>query len=301
MLVTEIITKKRDGCKLNEKEIAYLISSYNVGKLPDYQMAAFLMAVFFQGLDITETVLLTKALIDSGEKLDLSEVGGFVVDKHSSGGVGDKTTLVLAPLVAACGVKMAKMSGRGLGHTGGTIDKLNSIPGFRTALSMQEFIAIIKKCGVAISGQSADLTPADGKLYALRDVTGTVESIPLIASSIISKKIAAGAHGIILDVKIGSGAFMKSNEKAFELAEILVRIGQKLGRTVKVILTDMHQPLGYTIGNALEVKEAIRTLKGKGPEDLKKLVLELAKELLLIAGKTEEEAEALKIVEENLS
>lgn len=284
MLVTEIIRKKRDGDILSKEELEFIVNGYVKGEIPDYQMSAFLMAIYFRGMSKEELVELTMLMAKSGKMVDLSSIEGIKVDKHSSGGIADTTTLVLIPLAASCGVKVAKMSGRGLSHTGGTIDKLESIPGFKTELSEDEFIQAVNKVGAAIVGQSESLVPADKKIYALRDVTCTVESIPLIASSIMSKKIAAGSDKIILDVKFGKGAFMKEYEKAKELANTMVEIGTLAGRETVAYVTDMNQPLGLMIGNALEVIEAIEVLKGKGHEDLKNLCIEFASEMMIMAG-----------------
>jgi pyrimidine-nucleoside phosphorylase len=285
MNAIEIIERKRDGETLSAAEIDFFVSSYVAGELPDYQAAAWLMAVLLQGMDADETLALTLAMSRSGEVMDLSRETGFAVDKHSSGGVGDKTTLIALPLVAACGVPAAKMSGRGLSLFGGTIDKLESIDGFRTDLTSSEFREQARMHGIVLSGQSADLAPADGLFYALRDVTGTVPSKPLIASSIMSKKIAAGAQGVVLDVKYGRGAFMPTLDDARELAHIMVSIGQGAGRRVTALLSDMNQPLGHAVGNALEVREAIETLGGDGPPDLTEHCLQVAGHMLRLAGR----------------
>ena len=289
----ELIERKRDGHELSADEIGELVEGYASGDVPDYQMAAFCMAVFFRGLTGAETFALTDAFIRSGETLDLgAALGRKVVDKHSTGGVGDKTSLAVAPIVAACGVPFGKMSGRGLGHTGGTLDKLESIPGFRVELTTEEFVAQVRDVGVAIIGQTADLVPADKGLYALRDVTATVDEVSLIAASIMSKKIAAGAHAIVLDVKVGSGAFMKSLESARELAEAMLELGQRAGREVVCLLTDMDQPLGRAVGNALEIREAVATLRGDGPSDFTELVLAASTRLLTLSDLGIDEAEA---------
>ena len=275
MRMYDIIMKKRNGFPLTKEEIFYFVDGFTNGRIPDYQASALLMAIYFQHMNYDETLNLTMAMADSGEHLDLSGISGIKADKHSTGGVGDKTTLVLAPMVAAVGVKTAKMSGRGLGHTGGTIDKLESFPGFSTTLSQEQFVKNVNDIGLAVTGQTGNITPADKKIYALRDVTATVDNISLIASSIMSKKLAAGADVIVLDVKTGNGAFMKNIEDATELAKTLVDIGNGAGKKTYAVISEMNEPLGYAIGNSLEVIEAIDTLKGNGPRDLYNLCIEL--------------------------
>ena len=292
MRIYDIIAKKRDGFELTDGEIAFFVRGYTNGEIKDSQAAALLMAVYLNGMTDRETVCLTNEMARSGDMLDLSAVGAVTADKHSTGGVGDKTTLVVAPVVASLGVKVAKMSGRSLGHTGGTVDKLESIEGFRTELSGEEFIEQVKRIGVCVVGQSGDLAPADKKLYALRDETATVGSIPLIASSIMSKKLAAGAECIVLDVKTGSGAFMKKEEDAFALAKEMTTLGNNAGRKTYAVISDMDQPLGFAVGNALEVREAIETLQGNGPDDFVELCMTLGSYMLIAGGKASDVEEA---------
>ena len=284
MRTVDIIAKKRDGEALSKQEIRFFVEGVTSGEIPDYQAAAWAMAVLLKSMSIQETIDLTMAMVDSGKTLDLSEIAPVIVDKHSTGGVGDKTTLVVAPLVAAAGLPVAKMSGRGLGFSGGTLDKLESFRGYRVMLTLEEFMSCVKSCGIVVAGQTADLTPADGKLYALRDVTATVPSLPLIASSIMSKKIAGGAQAIVLDVKVGRGAFAETLHDARDLAELMIRIGQGVGRRVTAVLSDMSQPLGEAVGNALEVKEAIATLNCQGPADFTEHCLVIAAEMLVLGG-----------------
>jgi len=300
MRAVDIIIKKRDKKVLTEQEIKFFIENFTAGEIPDYQASAWAMAVLLNGMTPEETTYLTMAMAQSGDTLDLTSIVDIVVDKHSSGGVGDKTSIAVIPMVRACGLPVGKMSGRGLGFSGGTLDKLESIPGFRTDLSKDEFLEQLSSLGMVLSGQSVDLAPADGKLYALRDVTGTVQSIPLIASSIMSKKIASGAQAIVLDVKVGNGAFMKTVEQGRELAKLMVSIGDLCESDVAALLSDMNQPLGVAVGNALEVKEAIQTLKGEGPDDFREHCLEIASQMLVLGKRAETKDEARKLAEDSI-
>ncbi|MDO5724685.1 MAG: pyrimidine-nucleoside phosphorylase [Tissierellia bacterium] len=300
MNMYDIISKKRDNEQLTEEEIKYFINAYVENRIPDYQISALLMAIYLNGMNSDETFYMTKAFLESGDAINLEKINGIKVDKHSTGGVGDKTTIVLGPMVAACGVPFAKMSGRGLGHTGGTLDKLESIPGFEVELTVEKFIEEVNNIGIAICSQTGKITPADKKIYALRDTTATVDSLPLIASSIMSKKLAVGADGIILDVKIGSGAFMKTKEEAAALSKIMIDLGERYNRKTMALITNMDQPLGYAIGNSLEVIEAINTLKGEGPKDLTDLVLNLGANLLIIAKKYDDKESAINKLKEVL-
>jgi len=297
MHAVDIISKKRDGKVLSKSEIDFFIQGYTQGDIPDYQAAAWAMAVVLNGMTPEETTNLTLAMVDSGDRLDLSDVVDVAVDKHSSGGVGDKTSIAVVPMVRACGLPVGKMSGRGLGFSGGTLDKLESVPGYRSDLSKDEFLEQLGSLGMVLTGQTIDLAPADGKLYALRDVTGTVQSIPLIASSIMSKKIAAGAQAILLDVKTGNGAFMQNLEEARKLAKLMVSIGELSGRDVAALLSDMNQPLGVAVGNALEMKEAIKTLHGEGPADFIEHCLEVASQMLVLGKRAGEKLEAREMAQ----
>jgi len=300
MITSEIIARKRDGGKLTRQEIEFILSGYLSGAIPDYQMSAFLMAVFIRGMDLEETEELTWCMLNSGKILDVGFIPGVKVDKHSTGGVGDKVSLILAPLVASCGVTVPMVSGRGLGHTGGTLDKLESIPGFKTALSIEEFIENLKHTRVSIMGQTRELVPADREIYALRDVTGTVQSIPLITASILSKKLASGADALVFDVKMGNGAFMQSKETAVTLARNLIKVSKKAGRKAIALLTDMNEPLGNAVGNSVEVIEAIETLKGKGPEDILEVTLTLGSYMLILAGKAHNFHQAKELLSEKI-
>lgn len=300
MRAYDVILKKRDGHQLSKEEIEFMVNGFVKGEIPDYQMAAFLMAVYFRHMNAEERYNLTEVMARSGDTIDLSFIPGVKVDKHSTGGVGDKTTLVLAPMVASCGLPVAKMSGRGLGHTGGTVDKLESIPGFRTALSEEEFKKCVKEHLIAVVGQTANLAPADKKIYALRDVTATVDEISLISSSIMSKKLAAGADAIVLDVKVGSGAFMKDISSATDLARAMVDIGKRHGKAMVALITDMDKPLGYTVGNAIEVEEAIETLKGKGPDDLEELCIELGAQMLKLGKISDNLSRAREMLKDSI-
>ncbi len=300
MRAVDIIIKKKEGYELTKEEIHFIIDGFVKKEIPDYQVSALLMAICFQGLNEEEQFYLTKEMLESGEQVDLSSIDGICVDKHSTGGVGDKTSLVVAPIIASFGLKMAKMSGRGLGHTGGTLDKLESIPGFQISVSPSDFFKQVNDIGIAVVGQTANITPADKLLYSLRDVTGTVESIGLIASSIMSKKLASGAHTILLDVKVGDGAFMKTLDDARELAKAMVKIGNKFNRKVVAMLTDMDQPLGEAIGNSIEVIEAIETLKGNGPKDFTELCYNICSEILMVSNVCSDKKECYKLIDEKI-
>lgn len=301
MRMVDLILKKRNNEELTKEEIEFIIEGYTKGEIPDYQVSALLMAIYFNGMTKEERLNLTIAMLKSGEEIDLSKIKGVKCDKHSTGGVGDKTSLVVGPLAAACGVKMAKMSGRGLGHTGGTLDKLESIPGFNISISSDDFYDQVNEIGLAIIGQTANITPADKLLYSLRDVTGTVESIPLISSSIMSKKLASGADNIVLDVKVGEGAFMKNIEEATKLADAMVNIGNLANRKTVAVLTEMNEPLGCAVGNSLEVIEAIETLKGNGPSDFVELCVYFVSEILMVCGICENELQAKALVMEKIN
>lgn len=301
MKAVDLIIKKRDKQPLEKAEIDYFVEGFTSGEIPDYQVSAWAMAVLLNGMSDEETIYLTQAMVDSGEKLDLHDIVGTAVDKHSTGGVGDKTTFVVTPIAAACGQPVAKMSGRGLGFSGGTLDKFDAIPGFRSDLSVEEFKKQLRETGMVVTGQNVDLAPADGKLYAIRDVTGTVPSIPLIASSVMSKKLASGADVIVLDVKVGKGAFMTTIEDAQELARLMVKIGTANGRKVVALLSNMNQPLGHAVGNAIELKEALDTLKGDGPDDFRLHCLELASYMLFLSGHGLTRDEAYKKAQDSLN
>ena len=300
MRIVDIIIKKKNNIPLSNEEIHFVIDGYVKGEIADYQISSLLMAICFNGLNTEEQVAFTKEMLESGEQVDLSSIDGICVDKHSTGGVGDKTTLVVGPLFAACGLKVAKMSGRGLGHTGGTLDKLESIPGFSINIESDDFYKQVREISLAVIGQTANITPADKKLYALRDVTGTVDSIGLIASSIMSKKLASGAKSIILDVKVGNGAFMKNINQAKELANAMINIGKSYGRNMVVVLSDMEQPLGNMVGNSIEVIEAIETLKGNGPESFRNFCFDLVSELLIETGISSNKEEALQLINQKI-
>lgn len=300
MRMVDLIEKKQHGLELTKEEIYFMVNGFTDGSVPDYQMSAMAMAIYFKDMSDVERSYLTMAMVESGDQIDLSAIKGIKVDKHSTGGVGDTTTLVLASMVASLGVPVAKMSGRGLGHTGGTLDKLEAIPGFKIEIGMDDFIKLVNENQVAVVGQTGNLTPADKKIYALRDVTSTVQSLPLIASSIMSKKIASGADAIVLDVKVGDGAFMKTPEAAEELAHAMVRIGKQVDRQVMAVISDMNQPLGVAVGNTLEVIEAIDTLKGEGPADLMELCLTLGSQMVVLAGKAETIEEARQMLQQNI-
>lgn len=301
MRIVDLIIKKKNNIPLTNQEIHYIIDGYVKGEIEDYQISSLLMAICFNGLNEREQVAFTKEMLESGDEVDLSSIDGICVDKHSTGGVGDKTTLVVGPLFAACGLKLAKMSGRGLGHTGGTLDKLESIPGMTVDIGSEDFFKQVKEISLAVISQTANITPADKKLYALRDVTGTIDSIGLIASSIMSKKLASGAHSIILDVKVGDGAFMKNIEEAKVLANAMIKIGNSYGRKMIIVLSDMDQPLGNMVGNSLEVIEAIETLKGRGPKEFRDFCFELVSEMLISTGVATNREEAIDIINEKIN